>query len=74
MNKIMHVHDDDLPQPWEATYLDDVTAAGKNLATAWDSTLLYLWRIARGGQPINLWKCKLLQKQVPLLGVVLTDS
>ena len=74
MNKIMHGPDDNLPQPCEATYLDDATAAGKNLAITWDSKLSCLWRIARSWQPINLWKCKLLQTQVPLLGVVLADS
>ena len=46
MNKIMHGQDSFIPRPWEATYLDDVTAAGKDLEAAWDSTLSCLWRIA----------------------------
>ena len=34
MNKIMHGQDSFIPRPWEATYLGDVTAAGKDLEAA----------------------------------------
>ena len=60
MNKIMAGPHHAIPRPWEATYLDDVTAAGTDLASTWESTLASLWRIALSGQPVNLWKCKLL--------------
>ena len=60
MNKVMHDTHDVIPRPWEGTYLDDVTAAGSDLPSAWESTLACLWRIALSGQPVNLWKCKLL--------------
>ena len=60
MNKIMAGPHHAIPRPWEATYLDDVTAAGTDLASTWESTLASLWRIALSGQPVNLWKCRLL--------------
>ena len=60
MNRVMHGPHQAIPCPWEATYLDDVIAAGTDLASAWESTLACLWQIALSGQPVNLWKCKLL--------------
>ena len=60
MNKVIRGPHQAIPRLWEATYLNDVTAAGTDLASAWESTLAYLWQIALSGKPINLWKCKLL--------------
>ena len=74
MNQVMHAEHPIVPRPWQGTYLDGVTGAGRDVREAWDNTLACLWRMDLSSQPINLWKYKLLQVSIPLLSVVLCDS
>ena len=60
--------------PWEGTYLDNVMGAEADVAEGWTNVLACMRQIALSGLPINLWKCKLFQYAVPLLGVILCDS
>ena len=49
MNQVMRAEHPIVPQPWQGTYLDDVTGAGRDVREAWDNTLASLWRIALSG-------------------------
>ena len=73
-----------LPAPSNSTYLDDCTVGAGKEATGgeseplprrmWRATLAMLWRLVLAGLPINIWKCRFLQRQLPLLGMVLCDQ
>ena len=55
-------------------YLDDCTIGGNTLEGCWRDTLEGMKRLLAAGLPLNVGKLKLLQLQVPVLGVVLAGE
>ena len=55
-------------------YLDDCTLGGETLEACWQDTLEGMRRLLAAGLPLNVGKLKLLQRQVPVLGVVLAEE
>ena len=49
MNQVMRADHPIVPRPWQRTYLDDVTGAGRDVGEAWNNTLACLSRIALSG-------------------------
>ena len=56
------------------TYLDDCTVGNNNPVECWKDTMEAIKCLLRQGLPINLGKCKFVQKTVEVLGVVLTGD
>ena len=55
-------------------YLDDCTIGGNTVEQCWADTVEGMRRLLAAGLPLNVGKLKLLQRSVPLLGVVLADE
>ena len=55
-------------------YLDDCTVGGNTIEECWADTLEAMKRLLAVGLPLNVGKLKLLQRSVPILGVVLTED
>ena len=58
----------------QGTYLDDCTVGGVTVQECWEDTLEAMKRLLAAGLPLNVGKLKLLQREVPVLGVVLADE
>ena len=56
------------------TYLDDCTVGGEDADSCWVATLEAMKRLLRVGLPLNVRKLKLLQQEVPILGLVLAED
>ena len=56
------------------TYLDDCTVGARDVETCWVHTVEAMRRLVRVGYPLNAKKLKLLQLEVPMLGVVLAGD
>ena len=55
-------------------YLDDCTIGGNTVEECWQDTLEGMKRLVAAGLPLNVGKLKLLQRQVPVLGMVLAGE
>ena len=55
-------------------YLDDCTVGGNTIEECWADTLEAMKRLIRAGMPLNVGKLKLLQLEVPVLGMVLAEE
>lgn len=55
-------------------YLDDATLGGNTLESCWADTLEGMRRLLAAGFPLNVGKLKLMQRSVPILGVVLAEE
>lgn len=55
-------------------YLDDCTVGGNTVEECWRDTLEAMRRLLAAGLPLNVGKLKLLQRSVPVLGVVLAGE
>ncbi len=55
-------------------YLDDCTVGGNTVEECWRDTLEAIRRLLAAGLPLNVGKLKLLQRSVPVLGVVLAGE
>lgn len=55
-------------------YLDDCTLGGATVAECWRDTVEGMKRLLAAGLPLNVGKLKLLQRSVPVLGVVLAEE
>ncbi len=55
-------------------YLDDCTIGGNTVEGCWRDTLEGMKRLLAAGLPLNVGKLKLLQRSVPVLGVVLAEE
>ena len=59
---------------WAGIYLDDCTIGGSTVEACWADTLEGMKRLLAAGLPLNVGKLKLLQRSVPMLGVVLAEE
>ena len=54
--------------------MDDGTVGNESPLTCWEDTVEALKCVLRQGLPVNIKKCKLLQRSLDLLGVTLTGD
>ena len=54
--------------------MDDCTVGGNTVEECWRDTLEAMRRLLAAGLPLNVGKLKLLQRSVPVLGVVLAGE
>jgi hypothetical protein len=54
--------------------MDDGTVGSPDAETCWKDTLEALICVLRQGLPINIRKCKFMQKEVGVLGVVMSGD
>lgn len=55
-------------------YLDDCTIGANTIEGCWRDTVEGMMRLLRAGMPLNAGKLKLLQLEVPILGVTLAEE
>lgn len=57
-----------------SVYLDDTNVGGNNVEQLWDDTLEAMKRLVAIGMPLNASKLKLMQRDLPMLGVVIAGD
>lgn len=55
-------------------YLDDTNVGGDTVEQLWVDTLEAMRRIVAAGMPLNAAKLKLIQEELPMLGVVVAEE